>query len=400
MLQGRQDIFWPPVTGWLIALVRLVSPSDSIAFVRLAWIAMDVACVALVGVLAGRLGRAMWPGEAARVRSLVVVASLAYALYLPALAFAQFATSEIPALLCVLGILVLVTSPRPTPAAFAAAGAVAGVLCLTRPSLLPLLGLIPLATLRRSGLAPAITFVAIGVLIVGSYVYRNWHFTGEATISTNSAYNLFIGNRDFYAEDLDLFSPRATPEQIEFRRQQFSGQLPPFTQSPAESQRLAVEWIRAHPGLFLKRAVGRLARVLVPKTDVLELWGGESRAGVFAPRSLVLLAVTNLQWTLVLFGGIVGLFAVRHARPEWALLFTSVVIGSLLLCLIAISKPRYSFVFDPLLIIGAAALWVDRARLWALITTRDRIAMAALFGFILWGWIAFALFSVSSRLAI
>ncbi|HZL92629.1 MAG TPA: hypothetical protein VFB99_03255, partial [Vicinamibacterales bacterium] len=235
---------------------------------------------------------------------------------------------------------------------------------------------------------------------VGAYTYRNWVYTGEATISTNSAYNLYIGNRDLYAEDLNLFRPRATPAQIEFRRQQFSGQLPPFTNSPAESQRLAFEWIRQNPLPFARRAIGRLARVFVPKTDVLELLGGEGSAGVFAPRSLALLLVTNLQWAIVLFGGLAGLFALRHARPDWALLFANVIAGALLLCLVAISKPRYSFVFDPLLIICAAALWIDRERARAALTAADRWALGAVCAFIVWGWVAFAIFAISSRAAL
>lgn len=324
---------------------------------------------------------------------------MAYAVYLPAIAYSQFATSEIPALLGTLTAILLMTSV-PSTGRFAAAGAVAGVVCLTRPSLLPLLAVLPLATLRRSRLTTALVFTVIGVSVVGAHVVRNWYYAGELTISTNSAYNLFIGNSDMYAEDLNLLSPRATPAQIDFRRQQFSGQLPPFTQTPAESQRLAVEWIRQHPATFLRRVLGRLARVLVPRTDVLELLGGEGRAGVFAPASLALLTATNLQWAVILFGGVVGLFALRHVNSYWALLLTSVVVGSLVLCLIAISKPRYSFVFDPLLTVSAAALWLDRGRMLAQLSRRDWIAIIAIGAFILWGWVAFAIFAVSSRTAI
>ncbi len=361
---------------------------------------MDAACVAMVWVIGRRLGRAIWPADPVMPGRLATVAACSYAIYLPAIAYAEFATSEIPALLSVLAIVVLITGERATVPVFAVAGAVAGLLCLTRPSLLPLLGLVPLATVPRARLAPPIAFALMGTLVIGGYVARNWLYAGEAQISTNSAYNLFIGNRDMYAEDLDLFSPRATPEQIEFRRQQFSGQLPPFTQTPAESQRLAIEWIRSHPTLFAKRAVGRLARVLVPKTDVLELLGGESQAGVFSPRSLALLTATNLQWTLVLFGGLVGLFALRHVSRDWTWLLAAIVVGSLLLCTIAISKPRYSFVFDPLLILCAATCWLDRGRMLARLTARDRMAMAAVFAFIGWAWVAFVIFAVSSRSAL
>jgi hypothetical protein len=201
-----------------------------------------------------------------------------------------------------------------------------------------------------------------------------------------------------YAEDLDLFNPRATAEQIEFRRQQFGGQLPPFTQTPAESQRLALEWIRDHPLVFVKRAVGRLARVFVPKTDVLELLGGEGRAGAFAPASLALISITNLEWAVVLFGGLAGLVAMRHRDRGWAMLFAAVIAGALVLCLVAISKPRYSFVFDPILIIGAATLWIDRGGL-AVLTRLDRRLLAATFAFLLWGWVAFAIFAITSRAA-
>ena len=401
LLHGRQDLFWPPVTGWLIALVRLISGSDSIAVIRLAWAVMDVACAAMIYVLAARLGRALWDGNDRRVPGLAGAATIAYAIYLPAIGYSQFATSEIPALAGTLLILVLVTAPRPSLLKAAAAGLFAGLLCLTRPSLLPLIGLIPLSLLRthqKRALSRAALIVVLGVTVVAAYVMRNWLYAGEFTISTNSAYNLFIGNRDMYAEDLDLFNPRATAAQIEFRRQQFSGQLPPFTQSPADSQRLAIEWIREHPGLFARRALGRLARVFVPKTDVLELLGGEVRAGIFAPASLALLAVTNVQWTLVLFGGLAGVAALRHRAPDWAALFIAVIVGAVLLCTIAISKPRYSFVFDPLLIIAGCALWLDRAR--ASFSGVDRRVLAVVFAFIVWGWIAFAIFAVTSRSAI
>jgi len=401
LLQGHQDIFWPPITGWLIALIRLVSGSDSIVLVRLVWVAMDTGCAAAVFTLAGRLGRALWADDAIASR-LARVATFGYAIYLPAISHAQFATSEIPALLGTLLMLVLITAPRAALARFAGAGAIAGVLCLTRPSLLPLLLLVPAAAVSGSASAKfskALVFVMIGVVVVGAYVGRNWYETGEATISTNSAYNLYIGNRDVYAEDLNLLRPRATPAQIEFRRQQFSGQLPNITHSPAESQRLALQWIREHPLPFARRASGRLARVFVPKTDVLELLGGEQQAGVFTARSLALLAITNVQWAMVLFGGLAGLCALRHTRPDWSLLFASVIAGALVLCLIAISKPRYSFVFDPILIICAAALWLDRARAWTVFATTDRWSLAAVYAFLAWGWVAFTIFAVSSRTA-
>lgn len=402
LLHGHQDVFWPPLTGWLIALVRLATGSDSLPVVRLSWIALDVGCTAFVFILAQRVGRSLWPQSENRAATLARIAAAGYALYLPAISHAQFVTSEIPALFLTLLMLVVVTSRELTLARYVAAGLLAGLQCLARPSLLPILVLVPAALMwaRRIDVVKAAAFIAVGSLAIGAYVIRNWHYAGEATISTNSAYNLYIGNNDFYAEDLDLFHPRATREQIEFRRQQFSDQAPPFTQSPAESQRLALQWIRQHPLTFTRRALGRLARVFVPKTDVLELTGGSARVAVSAPSSLALLAAANLEWTLILFGGLIGLFALRHQRREWWLLFGGVILGALALCLIAISKPRYSFVFDPILIVCAASVWIDRDSVRATLTRADRRALAVIFAFLAWAWVAFAVFSITSRAAL
>lgn len=401
LTQGHQDLFWPPMTGWLIAALRFGLGTDSVGTLRLAWLAMDVACVLAVRALAIRVGEAAWPSDAVRGTRLVVAATLGYALYLPAISHAQFLTSETPALLQMLCLLILVTR-TPSTGAFAAAGVLAGTLVLTRPSLLPVAVLVPLAVVFGRSVAwrQAALVVLIAATVAGSVVLRNWRMAGEATISTNSAYNLYIGNRDLYAEDLNLFDPRATPEQIEFRRQLWSGELVYPSESPAQLQRLAMGWIRQHPGTFVRRAIGRLARVFVPKTDVLEVLGGERAAGIFAPRSLALLAVANAQWAFVLFGGVIGLMWLWRASPRWAWIFTAAIVGALVLCLVAISKPRYSFVFDPLLLICAvAAAMSPRATLSAL-GRSQWWAIGITFAFLAWAWVAFVIFSLSSRAAL
>ena len=211
------------------------------------------------------------------------LAALAYAVYLPAISFSQFATSEIPALLFVLLALVLLSSEHAGAGHFLAAGVCTGLLSVTRPSLLPLLVFLPAVVVRqrrsRDGWRQAGLFVAATVVVISAVVVRNLVLHGQFTIAQNSAYNLYIGNRDLYAEDLDLFHPVATAGQIEFRRQFFAGELTYPAQSPAELQREAIAWIAAHPGVFVRRMLGRLARVLAPKTDVLELVGGERAAG-------------------------------------------------------------------------------------------------------------------------
>lgn len=402
LARGHPDVFWPPMTGWLIALARLALGTDSVAAIRLVWIAFDIGCVLAVQSLAGRVADQVWPTDSEKATRLTTLATAAYAVYLPAISYAQFLTSETPALLQTLLVLVLVTRPNAGPGSLLTAGLLAGTLVLTRPSLLPLLVLLPMATtfrFKQAGVKRALIFLMAGTAVVGAHVYRNWRLSGDVVIATNSAYNLYIGNRDMYAEDLNLFDPRATAAQIEFRRQQWSGELEYPTASPAELQRMALAWIEDHPGVFVRRAVGRLARVFVPRTDVLELLGGERAAGIFAPSSLLLLAAANVQWTAVLFGGIVGLVALLRLDRDLGLVFASTIAAALLLCLIAISKPRYSFVFDPLLLICAVTFLSAPSQVLACFGRRERAVVGGVFAFLMWGWVAFAIFSVSSRAA-
>lgn len=398
---GQPDLFWPPVTGWLIALFSWAFHTTDIRWIRLAWIAMDIGCVVAVRVLAWRAATAALADDA-RAERVANAAALAYALYLPAISFAQFATSEIPAALLVLMTLVVLSRPRGATGAFAAAGVLTGVLTVTRPSLLPLLVLLPAAAVfrkdrwRRHGLV----FVVAGATVVTAVMLRNFAAAGAFTIAQNSAYNLYIGNRDLYAEDLDLFHPVATEGQIEFRRQYFANELAYPALTPDQLQREAFAWIAAHPGVFARRAVGRLARVFAPKTDVLELLGGERAAGIFSPASLTLLGLANLQWVLVLFAGLAGLAALWRAAPEWGRLFAATIVGSLPLCLVAISKPRYAFGFEPVLIIGAVFAFTTRQHLAAALTRRDRWILAGCTAFLLWGWAAWVIFAITSRVAL
>src|SRR6478736_2800599 len=396
---GRQDLFWPPMTGWIVAAVKVVVPTVSLHSLRLLWVSFDLVNLILIGVLATRIARTFPPDPA---RRFVMAAMLAYALYLPAISHAQFVTSEMPALLLVLTSLVLITAPSRSLASTVGAGVSLGLLVLVRANLVPLAALIPAAALsdlprpvwfRRTALV-----LAIAAAIPAAVVARNRITYGEATLSRNAAYNLYIGNRDFYAEDLDLIHPRATPEQIEFRRRMFAGTLeyPPGT--APELQREALGWMASHPGTFLRRAVGRLARVFAPKTDVLELAGGEAATGIFSMRSLTLLGLANLQWVLILAAGVPGLALLFARNQRIGLLVLATIAGSVALCLIAIAKPRYSFVFDPLLIL-AAAFFVTSPQPERMATLRrSRFVLAVIFAFLIWGWVAWAIFAMSSRL--
>jgi hypothetical protein len=415
---GEQDLFWPPVTGWLIAAAAAILQTTEIRWLRVVWIAFDIGCLLAVRTLARRVAPAIAGSDIKRAERFTTLVTLGYAIYLPAIAFAQFMTSETPALLQTLLVLVLITNPNATWRSFAVAGVLAGTLVLTRPSVLPLLVFLPAANILKNrgpkatpqgpryvrdtdqALRNSLVFLLTGFTVVGAVIARNWWTIDEATIARNSAYNLYIGNRDLYAEDLDLFHPVATPAQIEFRRQYFGGELTYPAGSPAELQREALAWIAAHPATFARRALGRLARVFAPKTDVLELAGGEPRAGIFSARSIALLGIANVQWIVVLFGGIVGLALLWHMLPGLGVPLVFAVLGSLPLCLIAISKPRYAFGFEPVLLLGAAVFFSAPRGTVNRLRRADRITLALIVAFLIWAWVAWLVFAFSSRLAL
>lgn len=402
--RGEQDFFWPPVTGWLIASAELILRTTDIRWIRLVWIALDVGALLILRALARRLARAAVPEHAASVERFATLVTVAYALYLPAVSFAQFVTSETPALLLTLLVLLLVTGANQRSLDSLLAGVLTGFLALTRTNLLTLLVFVPSAIFAtrppHTRLRNSCVFLVGAVVVVGAALLRNWGSIGELTLARNSAYNLYIGNQDFYAEDLNLFQPVATREQVEFRRQFWSGELVYPNHTPAALQQEALAWIRSHPGTFARRALGRLARVFAPKTDVLELIGGEQRAGIFSPRAIATLAVANAQWLFVLVGGVVGLTAVWQIQPLLGVPLVSIVIGSLPLCTIAIAKPRYAFVFEPLLLLGAAVLVTFRSDVVPALQTGSRWVIGAVVTFLIWSWLAWLVFAFSSRMTL
>jgi hypothetical protein len=400
---GQSNTFWPPVTGWLIAAVEALFHTTNLSIIRLAWIAADIGCLIAMGVLAGRVGRAIYASDE-DARRVQVLATGAYAVYLPAISYAQFATSEIPAALQLLLIALLLTGTD-RAGSLVAAGVLSGTLTLTRANLFPVLGVAALAAvatrdrLNRRDVRAAAAGLACGAAIIGAAAWHTWRQSGELTIARNGAYNLYIGNGDFYAEDLDLFHPRATPEQIAFRRAFFAGAPPPPALPSAVMERAAIDAIVQHPWRFARRACGRLARVFAPKTDVLALAGGESRAGIFSPTALLLLVAANIQWLVVLSGGIVGLISLLlHDR---SLATTLIALGgaSVPLCLIAVAKARYAFVFEPILVVAAAAAATNiKARMAEAWSSHRRVVIACA-AFLAWGWMAWTIFALSSRLA-
>jgi len=120
---------------------------------------------------------------------------------------------------------------------------------------------------------------------------------------------------------------------------------------------------------------------------------------VFSVRSLTLLGLANLQWAWMLFAGALGLAVLFDRDRRLGITFLSTIAGCVALCLVAIAKPRYSFVFDPLLILGATLATLVAADSLQATWRRHRVVLASAYVFLAWGWIAWTIFSLSSRLA-
>jgi hypothetical protein len=237
--------------------------------------------------------------------------------------------------------------------------------------------------------------LAVAAVVVLAYVGRNQIVTGHPVLADNGPYNLYRGNGPVYQEDLNLFAPRATADQIAYRKLRAADGLePPLTLTPAEMQREAFSYIRAHPGLFARRALGRLARLTVPRTEHLTLLGGEERIRIEDGRAVALMLLGMAEFAPLLWLGTVGLVGLRRQARPWGNRFCAVVVGGVPPALIAISKPRFGFVFEPLLLIATAAFLLH-AQAWRPLLRRPGVI--AISAFYAWAWVAWLIFGVTSR---
>jgi hypothetical protein len=412
---GQQRLFWPPLTPWLLAAV-FTTLGPVVGAARLLWLGLDLVNLGLAWRLASAVLAAPAASGTGPVpwRGLVV---LAHAVSLPAISHAIHTTSETPALTLLLALLLLLRpqpSPAPQAASFIAtygraalAGLCGGALVLNRPSL----GLVPLALAavllreswtaagRRRAFGQAALLVGLTTLVAGGYVLRNRLVTGHAVLAENATYDFHRGNGPVYQEDLDLFWPVATPQQIAYRQLRANQrEEPPLSMTPAQLRREALTYIEAHPGTFVRRALGRLARLTVPRTEHLALLGGEARIKIEDGRSIALLLMGVLQWAPLLLLGTIGLLGLRLRPPggdtAWANRFLTVVAAGIIPVLITISKPRFSYGFEPLLSITAAAFLANRGTWRPLLRHPVFIALVAFYA---WAWVAWFVFAVTSR---
>src|SRR5262245_52939594 len=143
--EGIQELYWPPLAGWLVALTTLVTHATSIKAIRLVWVALDTANLALISRLVPVFAGRAFAKDPRRLRELINLSTLFYAVYLPAVTFSCITTTEVPTTFFLLLGLAFLGDWRSVGAARALAGGLSfGFMGLARVSTLTT---IPLAVL-------------------------------------------------------------------------------------------------------------------------------------------------------------------------------------------------------------------------------------------------------------
>ncbi len=393
--QGQQYLFWPPVTGWLGTGIAILTGGVRAMTLRLAWVVLDICNVALLWRWATHVF-----SDSPRADRIALISAAMYAVHLPAIAFSQFVTSETPMMFLLLSALNLLTPlDRHLWFRVSLSGMILGLVVLTRTSLLPLpialAGVIYIFFQDTRRKKAALALMAMAALPVLAFMVRNEVREGRLMLTNNAEYNLYLGNQENSQSELNLFSPAATRAQIDYRRRSHSTSEETKGMSPSEMRSRAIAFIRAHPVVTLRRVLGRFARVFAPKTAHLSLIGDGTP--VTQPGATALLVVGVLQWFPILFGGAVALLVMLRWRLQAAVWTLAVIAGSVPLCLVAISKPRYAFPVEPFLIVALSWALVYRGEVWRALrgpVLRHSVTVCLLLA---WFWIAWGVFAATSR---
>ena len=392
---GYLENKWPPIVPILISSLNFIL-DENLKFFRLFWVFLDIINIFLIFQISSKIF--IFENNQ---RSILFpyACALFYALYIPSISFSQFLTSEIPTLFLILLIFNLMLGKIKIYKILVVL-TLSGVLVLVRTNLLPIvLGLSFFCSIYyfksfASRIIGIILFSIFGYMLLFIYIGYNYSIYDKITLTYGSSYNLYIGNRDHYTEDLNIFNPLATKEQIIDRDLSIPKQSVELSED--EMKDLAINYIKDHPLTFVRRAIGRFARIFAPKTAQLQLIGGESSYPVTNFYSLTLLISSLFQYGFILFLGLLFLINTKFDNKKFKFLSLITIFSSIILCLIAISKPRYSFPFDFIFIIYSVYFFYKEKGLIYYFRKNKLINLCFIF-IIIWFWLSWFIFSLSSR---
>jgi 4-amino-4-deoxy-L-arabinose transferase-like glycosyltransferase len=247
----------------------------------------------------------------------------------------------------------------------AVAGAVLGLVCLTRSSLWPLpLVLCPFLLVALSAPVPRRIAVAVVLLagytaVVAPWAVRNTRLQGVLTIvDTMGGLNLRMGNYEYTPEDRmwDAVSIEGERSWAHALRQERPGQSLTEGEKDKWAQRKAFQYMVAHPGTTLRRCVIRLA----------DFWGLEREFaagvahGMFVPPRWVGIAASGamvISFIVIALTGTTGIWLARPRswRADVALLLPATAIMAA--HALTFGHSRYHIPLIPILALYASACW-------------------------------------------
>lgn len=339
--------FRPPLYPLLLGAVYAVT-GPRLGAAQALNVALGTGVVVLAALVAWRMA-----GQVAGM-----VTGLVGAVHLPLVFNDGLPLSE-PLGLLVLVVVVLLLQDRRA----AWAGAVSGLLVLTRPSAQVFVVILAAWVLWRLGWRSTLSYVFCLAVVVAPWVLRNWHRLGAPVVVTSNGFNLnavYSPEAKASGGFVDgFFDPRFARMRAGIRNE---------AKLDAAFRRHALESIRDDPLHVLRIAPGGLQNVLEPeagRNDVAETNDG---------RNITLQHLSvPLAWYVMVAGG-VGLCLLRRRAGVGPLVLAAVVFP--LLSAVTVATPRMRVPLDVACCVGVGGLAAESARRWEARRRRTATATA------------------------
>jgi Dolichyl-phosphate-mannose-protein mannosyltransferase len=194
----------------------------------------------------------------------------------------------------------------------------------------------------KLGFAKPVAAAGIAVLCCVPWTVRNYVVFGHfVPLRSNFPLELYIGNNNNYASPQYVWPPKISKER-EILRYFRLGE----TAFMAEEQRKAMEFIRAHPDIFMKLNAARF----------VEFWTGlPSPVEAFLTADSSLVRVLLLCNTFAALGGLLGVVMLILKRSPWATPAAAYPLIFPLMYYVTHPNLRYRHPIDPIILLLAAA---------------------------------------------
>jgi Flp pilus assembly protein TadD len=363
---GQEVFYQAPLYPYLLGLVYSLAGRD-LMLVRVLQALLGATSCVLLAIAGGRLFG----------RRAGVAAGLLLALYAPAIFFDGLVQKSTVDLVLLCGLLVLLArlAERVSPAVSLAAGAVLGLLALTRENTLVFLPVLLAWVWLRGGRAlKPVVVLAVGMAaVLGPVAWRNHSVGGSFHLTTSQAGpNLYIGNSEAangtYVPLRSGYGNAAHERQDATRlAERALGRSLSSAQVSAYWRDRALDWISSHPGRWLVQMGKKLLLVWnrSEAVDTEDLW-------TYAEWSLPLRVTAPVfHFGLLAPLALLGMLLLRGRWRELWVLPAMAAVYTLSVALFYVLG-RYRYPLVPILALLAGAAVASLPSWWKRSATRDR----------------------------